>query len=110
MPAEDGKFKTEEDEKLYKRELLRMEMSLKSAKQLMNDGDSLIVMTHYPVFNSRYQENEMSKLFEKYGVNKVIFGHLHNSERKQKLKFTKHKIQYFLTSCDHLKHNPIRIL
>lgn len=109
MPAEDGKFKTADDEKLYKRECLRMELSLKSAKEIMQEGDILIVMTHYPVFNSRFQSNEMSALFEEYGVNKVIYGHLHNSEKKQKLKFTKHKIQYYLTSCDHLRHNPVRV-
>ncbi len=109
-PPEDNKFKTEDDEKLYKRELIRMELSLKQATEMREDGDNLIVMTHFPPFNSRFQENEMQRLFEKYRVDKVVYGHLHNAERKQKMKFNKHKIQYFLTSCDHLKHNPVRII
>lgn len=108
-PAEDKKFKTEEDEKLYKRELIRMELSLKSAKAMQKEGDEIIVMMHFPPFNSRFQCNEMSELFETYGVNSVVYGHLHNAERKQKLKFTKKKIKYYLTSTDHIKHNPVRI-
>ena len=109
IAPEDGKFKTEEDEKLYKREIIRMELSLQSAKSIMQDDDTLIVMTHFPPFNSRFQDNDMQYIFEKYGVNKVVYGHLHNAERKQKMKFTKHKIQYYLTSCDHLGNNPVRI-
>lgn len=110
VAPEDGNFKSEEDEKLYKRELIRMELSLESAKHLQEDGDIIIVMTHFPPFNSRFQANDMQCLFEKYGVNKVVYGHLHNAERKQRLKFTKHKIQYYLTSCDHIAHNPVRIV
>ena len=110
IAAEDGKFKTEEDEKLYKRELIRMELSLKTAKELVEEGDNLIVMMHFPPFNSRFQKNEMQELFEKYGVNCVVYGHLHNAERKQRMKFIKHKIKYFLTSSDHLKHNPVKII
>jgi predicted phosphohydrolase len=75
-----------------------MEMSLKSALQITEADDTLVVMMHFPPFNSRFQKNAMSALFEKYGVDKVVYGHLHNSEKKQRLKFTKKKIQYFCTN------------
>ena len=74
----DNGFKTEQDEKIYRRELIRMELSLKSAEFLRQEGDKVIVMTHFPPFNYRLQDNEMLQLFEKYGVNSVVFGHLHS--------------------------------
>ncbi len=110
IAPEDNKFKNEEDEKLYKREVIRMELSLQAATKLRCDGDELIVMTHYPPFNSRFQKSSMQELFEKYGANHIVYGHLHNASKKQKMKYSKHKIKYFLTSCDHLKHNPVRII
>ena len=77
--------KTEDDEKIYKRELIRMELSLKSALELKQDGDTLIVMMHYPPFNSKLEENDFTKLFEQFGVDIVVYGHLHSYDKKQRL-------------------------
>lgn len=98
--TEDNGFKTEQDEKIYNRECIRMELSLKSAKVLQNEGDNLIVITHYPPFNYRMEDNKMTQLFENYGVNAVVFGHLHNEDKKQRLISHKNGITYYLTSCD----------
>ncbi len=106
---DDGKFKTEEDEKLYKREVIRMELSLKMANDLRENGDTVIVMTHYPPYNAKFQTNAMTELFEKYSVNKVVYGHLHTSDHRHKLKFVRHKIQYYLTSCDQIDHKLVKI-
>lgn len=108
--AENNKFKSLEDEKIYKREVLRLEMSLINASKLRNDGDKLICMMHYPPLNTRYQKNEFSALFEKYNVDVVVFGHLHNFDTPYKLKFTKNKVKYFLSSCDLLKNELVKII
>ncbi len=92
---DDNKFKTAEDEKLYKREVIRMELSLKMADELRGHDDTVIVMTHFPPFNAKFQSNDMTKLFEKYCVDKVVYGHLHTSDHRHKLKYTKNKIQYY---------------
>ena len=106
---ENGKFKSADDEKIYKRELIRMELSLKNGRALMNDGDNLIVMQHYPPMNNKCEKNEFTELFEKYGVNKVVYGHLHAYDKGYKMKFTKNKIQYILTSCDLVGNKLVKI-
>ncbi|MBE5735655.1 MAG: serine/threonine protein phosphatase [Clostridiales bacterium] len=106
---DDGNYKSEEDEKLFKREVMRMELSLKSADSLREKGDTLILMTHFPPYNAKYQSNDMTKLFEKYCVDKVVYGHLHTQDKRHKLKFTKNKIQYYLTSCDQINNNLVKI-
>ena len=80
-------FKDPQDEKIYKRELIRMELSLKSMNVLRKEGDKAIVMTHFPPFNYRMEDNEMLKLFEEYNVDVVVFGHLHSYDKKQKMIF-----------------------
>ena len=107
---DNGNFRTEEDEKIYKRETLRMELSLQAMQRMREEGDIVIAMMHYPPFNNKYQSNPISNLFEKYGVDKVVYGHLHNYDKKQKLKFEKNGIKYYLTSCDLVKNRLIKIL
>jgi len=94
-----------EDEKIYKREVLRMELSLKGAKK--QEGDLLIVMIHYPPFNEKQERSGFMELFEQYGVDQVIYGHLHG--RSCRFAFEKELcgIQYRLVSCDHLQFCPV---
>lgn len=107
--AEDNGFKSEQDEKIYRRELIRMELSLKNAMTLKSDEDKIIVITHYPPFNYRMEYNEMIALFEKYKVNDVVYGHLHNEDIKQKLTYERNGIKYYLTSCDLVGNKLIKI-
>ena len=96
----DNGIRTEQDEKIYRRELIRMELSLKSMEAQKQDDDICVVMTHFPPFNYRIEDSEMTDLFEKYGVNYVVFGHLHSFDKKQKMIMKKNGVCYFLTSCD----------
>jgi len=106
---ENGKFKSADDEKIYKRELIRMELSLKHGKALMEDGDKLIVMQHFPPMNNKCEKNEFTELYEAYGVEKVVYGHLHAFDKGFNMKFTKNKIDYYLTSCDLLGNKLVQI-
>lgn len=108
-PADNG-FKDEQDEKIYKREIIRMELSLMEANKLRQEGDKIIVITHFPPFNYRMESNEMIELFEKYKVDSVVYGHLHNEDKKQKLSFNRNGINYFLASCDLVGNKLIEIL
>ena len=108
-PADNG-FKDEQDEKIYKREIIRMELSLMEANKLRQEGDKIIVITHFPPFNFRMESNEMIELFEKYKVDSVVYGHLHNEDKKQKLTFNRNGINYFLTSCDLVGNKLIEII
>lgn len=101
--------KSEQDNKIYKREVLRMELSLKSMEVLRKSGDIAIVMTHYPPFNIKKEANDMTRLFEKYNVDCVVYGHLHSYDNGIKMKFSKNKIKYFLTSCDLVDNKLVKI-
>ena len=106
---ENGQFKDAQDEKIYKRELIRMELSLQSMNAIREDGNKVIVMTHFPPFNFKCEDSEMTKLFEEYHVDTVVFGHLHSYDKKQKISIVKNGVKYFLTSCDLLNNTLIEI-
>lgn len=95
-----------EDEKIFARELLRLEMSL---KQLKSEARMKIVMTHYPPIGANLEESRVSKMLEHYGVSLCVFGHLHNL-RGDSLPFgEKGGVRYALVSCDYLNFRPLKI-
>ena len=102
--------KTPEDEKIYKREVIRLELSLQDAKRLQTSNETIICMMHYPPFNSKLEDSDYTQLFEKYGISTVVYGHLHSYDKKQKLVVAKNGVTYYLTSCDLVNNQLIRIL
>lgn len=90
-----------QDEKIYNRELLRMGFSLEAAK--FGKEKNIIVVMHYPPTNDKLQPSGFTKLFEKYGVKTVVYGHLHGKDGFVKgLKGNLNGVEYKLSSLDYL--------
>ncbi len=105
----EGKFDTEENKKIYARELIRLEMSLKSAKKLQENDEEIIFITHFPPFNNNRNESEFTRLLEEYDVKTVVFGHLHGYVNPKMLYNNINGIEYFLTSCDAVNNTLVEI-
>ena len=99
----------EQDRKIYLREVERLRLALKSAEKIKQEGDEIYCLIHYPPFNVRREESLFTKLFEEYGVKKVIYGHLHGKDSRADLKVLKNGIEYYLTSCDLVDNKLILI-
>ena len=101
--------KTADDEKIYKREAIRLELSLQDAKRIQTNNEKIIVLMHYPPFNSKLEDSDFTKLFEKYEIETVVYGHLHSYDKKQQLITYKNNVKYYLTSCDLVGNELIEI-
>lgn len=98
-----------DDLKIYKREVERLKLTLRSAKVLKADTDAkIIAMMHFPPYNTDREPSEFTKLFEEYEVDKVIFGHLHGYVNCS-LVSNMGGVTYYFTSCDHIKNDPVLI-
>ncbi|MCU9809486.1 metallophosphoesterase [Paraclostridium dentum] len=104
----DVKF-TEDDEKIYKREAHRLKLSLDAAKKA--GFKKTIVITHYPPTNDKLDPSLFTEIYESYGVEKVVYGHLHGKESfKMGLKGIRNEVEYNLVSCDYVDFNLIKIM
>ncbi|MDO4869387.1 MAG: metallophosphoesterase [Bacillota bacterium] len=104
ITPDDDDF-TQADEKIYRRELLRLEASLKSA-----DTDHIIGFMHYPPVAKPESFSGFQQLFEDYGVKEVYYGHIHGEEGFRKtIKGDYHGIRYHLVSADYLNCKPLLI-
>lgn len=92
-------YNAEADEKLYKREAARLELSLSHARRAA-PGKTLIAMIHYPPSDQDGSPTLFTELFEKYGASRVVYGHLHAASIKGALSGTVRGIDYTLVSCD----------
>ena len=88
---------TEHDEKLYLREAERFKLCFSQVNKVREEGDRVLAMIHYPPFNSRFESSPFTELFEKCGVDRVVYGHLHGYSKGEK-KICRNGIDYYLTS------------
>lgn len=94
-----------EDRKIYDREVLRLELSLKSVK----DCKEIYVFTHYPPISVQRTENEFIRMMKKHGVTKCFYGHLHSASHRNAVNGVEDGIEYRLISGDYLQFDPFLI-
>ena len=100
---------TEHDEKIYRREQIRMKMALDAAAA--SGASRIILSLHYPPTDHNGRDTEFTRLIEQYDVTCVLYGHLHGEDAYfHAYNGRKNGILYRLVSSDYLAFKPERIL
>ncbi len=97
-----------DDRKIYERELLRLEMSLKKASAL-DSGAPLVAMLHFPPRMQAEPDTAFTRLLEAYHVQHVLYGHLHGPSTRLGFNGEHNGVAYHLVSCDSLGFTPKQI-
>ena len=93
------------DEKVFRRELIRLETSLKSA------GDkNKMVFLHYPPRYRGYECREIIELLERYEVRRCFYGHLHSDSHKLAVEGLWGGVDYRLVSADYIGFKPVTVI
>lgn len=71
------------NEKIFLRELNRLKISIESAKSV---NSQIIVMLHYPPFNSDGLPNEFFDLMKNCNADICVYGHLHGVEGQKNIR------------------------
>ena len=95
---------TQHDEKVFKRELLRLEASLKSAGDLPK-----MVFLHYPPRYKGYTCEPILELLERYEVRRCFYGHLHGASHGLAMEGLWDGIDFRLVSADKLDFKPFLV-
>lgn len=102
--AKEKNTSPDDAEKIFVRELSRLETSLKMMK-----GPKRIAMVHYPPLSADLKPSRASSLLEKYKINQCVFGHIHQVPPNTVPMGTKNGVTYHLTAADYLNFDPILI-
>ena len=94
----------EHDEKIFKRELLRLEASLQGAGEREK-----LVFFHYPPRYRGYTCPEILELLRRYGVRRCFYGHLHGGSHKLAIEGLWDGTEFRLTAADYLNFAPYMV-
>lgn len=93
------------DEKVFRRELLRLETSLKAA----GDKEKMVFL-HYPPRYKGYECREILDLLQKYDVRRCFYGHLHGGSHSLAIEGVWDSVEFRLVAADYLGFRPFRVL
>jgi predicted phosphohydrolase len=93
------------DQKIMRREILRLEASLKAA----GDREKLVFL-HYPPIFQKYECPEILALLQEHGVRLCCYGHIHGKGCASAFQGWRGCTEFKLVSADALDFKPLRLL
>jgi len=102
LPGTEG-F-TEDDRRIYEREVQRLALSLESAVKA--GLRPAIAMMHFPPAQRDGAPTEFTRLLEEYDVKLCVYGHLHGESARGALRGTRRGVRYELVACDAIGFAP----
>jgi len=93
------------DEKVFRRELMRLETSLKAAGEREK-----YCFLHYPPRYRGYECPEILALLEKYGVRRCCYGHLHGDSHRLAVTGWQNGTEFSLVASDYVNFTPVKLL
>ena len=93
------------NEKVFRRELIRLETSLKAAGE-----KEKLCFLHYPPCYQGYTCPEILDLLERYQVRTCYYGHLHGGSHRLAVEGSVQGVEYRLIAADYLGFRPKKIL
>lgn len=100
----------EKDNKIFKREGIRLELSLNDAVKKMDENSLLVVAMHYPPFAMDKKPTLFTQVIDKYAPKCVVFGHIHSRQAAKALEGNINNIEYIMCACDNIDFSPIQVL
>ena len=94
-----------QSQKVFNRELMRLETSLKAA----GEAEKLCFL-HYPPYYTGYRCQPILDLLEQYRVRTCYDGHLHAASHRLALQGRQGSVDYRLISADYLQFQPEKIM
>lgn len=98
-------FQQSHDEKIFRRELMRLETSLKLGQA--GGVQEIYCFLHYPPIYANFRCGEIIDLMKRYGVTRCIYGHLHSDSLRWAVTGQHEDIDFVLASGDYLDFTPL---
>lgn len=93
------------DEKIIRREAMRIEASLKAAGE---DSERILFLHYPPVYSGQVQE-QFIELMQNYGITRCYYGHIHGVGLANAFQGCYKGVDMHMISADYLEFDPICI-
>lgn len=99
-------FEETGSQKVFQRELIRLEASLKAA----GEAEKKLCFLHYPPLYQGYTCEEIMELLERYQVCQCLYGHLHGGSHRLAIGGEQGGVNYRLVAADYVGFAPVKLL
>jgi predicted phosphohydrolase len=97
----------EEDERLYRRELERLETSLRAIPKSVR---LRVALLHFPPTSPAMEGTQVTDLLERHGIGVAVFGHLHGPCPGFENPYgSRNGVEYYLVSADFAGFAPVPV-
>lgn len=105
----DREYNPEVDEKIYRRELGRLDRALAGARNLAEGRRPVIVLLHYPPFRDG-EPTAFAERIAASGASVCVYGHLHQPEQwAEATQGLRDGVHYYLAAADAIGFAPIPV-
>lgn len=109
ITPDDDDFK-ESDEKIYRREVLRLRASLEYASARAEASHEIIGFLHFPPVSKAGRFSGFMQAFEDFHVKEVYYGHIHGEDGfRSAVQGSYYGTEYRLISADYLNCDLLKI-
>lgn len=104
----DSKGTDDHDQKIYKRECNRLELSIQDLQAQAKDQEvrEVFALIHYPPFSYSGQPNDFADLLSQKGIKTCLYGHLHAEGHAFVREGTYDGVDYLCVSSDYIDFEP----
>lgn len=95
-----------EDERIYRREVMRLKLSLEAAQRF---SGTLVAMTHFPPVPDSGERTEVSRLLSEYKTRFCVYGHLHGAAGRNAFSGELDGTAYACVACDQIDFKLFQI-
>ncbi len=99
----------DEDVRLTRREVDRLELSIKDGIRKYGEDKEIIVFMHYPPVNKNYMNTDYIRIMKKYNIKRCFYGHLHSNSIQDAIEGNINGIELKLISSDGLNFKLLKI-
>ena len=107
-------FNDSDFERIYERELIRLELSIKDGIQKYGEDKEIICFVHYPPITKNMIENGIKskylEILNKYNISRLYYGHLHGASLKEAVEGNIDGVELKIVSSDYLKFELLRVI
>jgi predicted phosphohydrolase len=97
------------DEKIFRREMERLRLSVEDADRRFGRESPRIAMLHYPPWIREREPTRMVEILAAAEVSVCVFGHLHGEDHSLAVTGERDGIRYMLVSADAVDFSPVEV-
>lgn len=108
--APDDPLATPPDEKVFRRELERLRLSIADADRRFGRDESRVAMLHFPPWIEGREPGPVVELLREAAVDVCVYGHLHGDDHALAVRGERSGIRFEFVAADAIGFAPLEIL